>query len=75
MDFYHIYGCGGHLGYVTRTFKQTIGPLSYGVSIRNLSLIDPLVSEDNKFENVEGRTDDVGWTPGAGVICKLLSHL
>ena len=38
-------------------FEQTFVPPSLGVSIWNLSSIDPVVSEEKMFENVDGRTD------------------
>ena len=38
-------------------FEQTFFPASEGVSIWNLSLIGPVVSEEKMFENVDGRTD------------------
>ena len=40
------------------TFQQTFVPPSYEVSIWNLSLIGPVVSEEKMFENVDGPTDD-----------------
>ena len=44
-------------------FEQTFVPASQGVSIWNLSLIGPVVSE-KMFENVDGRTTDGRWTDG-----------
>ena len=41
-----------------RPFEQTFVPASLGVSIWKLSLIGPVVSEEKKFENVDGRTTD-----------------
>ena len=41
-------------------FEQTFVPASKGVSIWNLSLIGPVVSEEKMFENVDGRTTDNG---------------
>ena len=41
-----------------RPFEQTFVPTSYGVSIWNLSLIGPVVSEEKMFENVDGRRSD-----------------
>ena len=38
-------------------FEQTFVPASLGVSIWNLSLIGPGVSEEKMFENVDRRTD------------------
>ena len=38
-------------------FEQTFVPVSEEVSIWNLSLIGPVVSEEKMFENVDGRTD------------------
>ena len=38
-------------------FEQTFVPASLGVSIWNLSLFGPLVSEEMIFENVDRRTD------------------
>ena len=43
-------------------FEQTFVPASKGVSICNLNLIGPVVSEEKMFEIVDGRTDD-GRTP------------
>ena len=39
-------------------FEQTFVFASLGVSISNLTLIRPVVSEEKMFENVEGRTTD-----------------
>ena len=58
-------------------FEQTFVPVSYGVSIWNLSLIGPVVSEEKMFENVDGRTTDDGRTDGRtdnGVTGILLAH-
>ena len=38
-------------------FEQTFVPLSWGVSIYNLSSIGPVVSEEKVFENVDGQMD------------------
>ena len=53
-------------------FEQTFLPRPYGVSIWNLSLIGPVVSEE-MFENVDRRTTDAGRTD-AGVTGILLAH-
>ena len=50
-------------------FEQTFVPTSLGVSIWNLSLIGPVVSEEKMFENVDGRMD--GRTPEWLVYYKL----
>ena len=42
-------------------FEQTSVPASLGFPILNLSLINPVVSEDKMFENVDRRMD--GRTP------------
>ena len=42
-------------------FEQTFVPASQAVSICNLKLIGPVVSEEKMFEIVDGRTD--GRTP------------
>ena len=56
-----------------RPFEQTFGPASLGVSIWKLSLIGPVVSEEKKFENVDGRTTDDGRTDNR-VTGILLAH-
>ena len=43
-------------------FEQTFVPASRGVSIWNLKLIGPVVSE-KMFEIVDGQTTDAGRTP------------
>ena len=60
------------LGMWPGPFEQTFVPASLGVSIWNLSLIGPVVSEEKMFENVDGQTDD-GLTD-AGVTGILLAH-
>ena len=39
-------------------FEQTLVLASYGVSICNLSLIGPVVSEEKMFDIVDGQTTD-----------------
>ena len=41
-----------------RPFEQTFVPMSSGVSIWNLSLIGPVVSEDKMFENIDRWTTE-----------------
>ena len=53
-------------------FEQTFVPASLGVSIWNLSLIGPVVSEE-MFEYVDGQTTEDGRTD-AGVTGILLAH-
>ena len=55
-----IYGHGGHLGHVTWTIYINFRSpwASQGGSTLNLALIGQVVSEENMFENVNGRTDD-----------------
>ena len=50
-------------------FEQTLVPASWGVSIWNLSLIGPVVSEEKMFEIVDGWTTDGGRSAGI-----LLAH-
>ena len=38
-------------------FEQTFIPASYEISIWNLNLIGPVVSEEKMFEIVDGKTD------------------
>ena len=46
-----------------RAFEQTFVPASWGVSIWNLSLIGPVVSEEKMFEIVDRRKPDDRRTP------------
>ena len=54
-----MYGHSGHLVHVTRTFGSPI--------LINLSVIGPVVSEENMFENVDGRRTDGRRTPESSV--------
>ena len=40
------------------SFEQTFVPASYGVSILNFNLIDPVVSEQKMLGNVDGQTPE-----------------
>ena len=50
-------GMAAILVMLPRPFEQTFVPLSYGVSIWDLSSIGQVVSEEKMFENVDRQTD------------------
>ena len=45
------------------SIEQTFVPTPLGVSVWNLNLIGPVVSEEKMFEIVDGQTTDDGRTP------------
>ena len=55
-------------------FEQTFVPVSQEVSIWNLNLIGPVVSEEKMFEIVDGRMPDDRRRTDAGVTGILLAH-
>ena len=55
-------------------FEQTFIPASSGVSIWNLSLIGPVVSEEKIFENVDKQMTEGWWNTDAEVTSILIPH-